>query len=1405
MLDLAVDGIAPWDREHWIAKAKLPKDKVWQFSVYGGIYGLSAVREALTTVFGRDDNEFVQRDDSQTAMFAFTLDSEGYLVEDSPALSACAWAISRLQDPGPDAPGWLEGFRSEEDSFIAALNRLVPPKRNRFGSAGNGLAAKTGKAVLGQVKGAATGAVSSGAKAAGDAVKVTTAAALTTVAGPVIGGIAGAVAGAFVEKLLTPRPSTSKSKPEAETPAPDQEKAPDQRKPEQPLSEPPRMTPRLVHAFVSRLGQALGVTDLLKLDGVRVKCVQVHKRTAEEASEQNFLNSFITDDLLRIEDAVRGGDVGDGISSYLADTVSIPAGNRVDVRACPDDVVARVAPSRIPGGRWPTGIDRPLVLSQQFAVNQIMGEFASASGVFAVNGPPGTGKTTMLRDVLAAIVVDRAQRIVDLRLAHPTGAFTERTDRVPVTSKYTAAVRWLRPELTGSEIVVATAGNKAAANITAEIPGIGAVPGAEEAACEADYFTELATNVLGSDAWGLIAAKLGKRSNRIAFVKHFWWGDPASGDKEPTGNENGSAQEQPEPIMGMKEILDEAAAQPLTADMWAEAVGRFKDVRAEVDRLAAERQRAADAIARIIQRRRELPGLQATADAARAETARRAADLAAAQAQLADAEKKVDEADTACEKHAKRQPNFWVSLATFFRAGREWHKKAGELDTALDRATAAADALRPAISHHRAAVGHASIAQRRHEVALDNTAHEIAALDSQLAQARAQWPERLPHRPDFATDEEFQLCAPWADAAYTEARNRLFLEALRLHKTFILATIQSELDTLARLAVELTDRATALAAEHHAAPSDTEVREAHIRLAAEHEAKRRADAALHEAVTNATERLEQARAARAATAEFADDVGLPTEAEALREVRAALGDYRVALAGLWPAARAADRAGRDVLEAEQEVAAALARRAECVASAEQARAEAAATTERHRVLVDTAGAGVDELYRKLDAVARQLSERDDHEQQARNDERAAIGERGKAEGKRLALRESIDTAAAERDSAITTLRTFVITGLLHTVLPGLDVPDPTANWAPTPAITLARAINAALEATDDADRAWELVQQRVSAEHKLLTDALSRHGHSVGMTVRDGIIVVDVLFAGHRQDIPTLVAGLAAETEHRAMLLSAKEREILENHLINEVAGTLQELITGAEEQVDAINADLADRPTSTGMRLRLRWRTARGAPDGLARVRDRLLRQTADAWTASDRALVGAFLSEQINKEHAEDAAGGWVEQLTRGLDYRAWHEFTIQRHQDGEWRSATGPASGGERVLAASVPLFAAASSFYTSAGNRHAPRLIALDEAFAGVDDDSRAKCLGLLAAFDLDVVMTSEREWGCYPQVPGLSIAQLTRRDGIDAVLVTPWRWDGRERAAVDRPTPYVPSRPEHHASADLLFE
>lgn len=620
-------------------------------------------------------------------------------------------------------------------------------------------------------------------------------------------------------------------------------------------------------------------------------------------------------------------------------------------------------------------------------------------------------------------------------------------------------------------------------------------------------------------------------------------------------------------------------------------------------------------------------------------------------------------------------------------------------------------------------------------------------------------------------------------------------EAARRARLTELATLAERLDTdistLIGEANVISRRLDTVAEERLAQPSDTALRDSHVRSAEHAEAARIAAARRDEAAAAVEPAADAAAEACSAVLTFAEDVGLPPEAGGLDAVADALNNYRNTLSELWPALTAAARSTAGAVEAENERRSAAARLAEADEAELVARHDAEAAAERHRTLVETSGAAVQELYRRLDEVSVALTGAQSAISAVGARREQALTERERAEGRLQQLQDAITEATAVRDDAIAALRRFTMTGLLTAALPEIEHPDPAEPWVPAPAVALARAIDAALAVLDDTDGAWERVQQRVSREQQELSGALARHGHQVSMTLsQDGLMVVEVLFAGRVQDVPSLAGVLDTEVAQRDRLLSAKERELLENHLVGEVAGALQELIAEAEGMVAAMNQDLESRPTSTGMALRLVWRTSKAAPDGLEAVRTRLLRKAVDAWSPADRATVGDFLQRCITNERAAGPADTWHDQLTRAFDYRAWHAFTIQRRTDGVWSSATGPASGGERVLAACVPLFAAASSHYSS-GHRHAPRLIALDEAFAGVDDDSRAKCLGLLAAFDLDVVMTSEREWACYPTVPGIGIAQLARREGIDAVLVTPWRWDGRDRLRVERPEPYLP--------------
>ncbi|MGH3341449.1 MAG: TIGR02680 family protein [Carbonactinosporaceae bacterium] len=614
-----------------------------------------------------------------------------------------------------------------------------------------------------------------------------------------------------------------------------------------------------------------------------------------------------------------------------------------------------------------------------------------------------------------------------------------------------------------------------------------------------------------------------------------------------------------------------------------------------------------------------------------------------------------------------------------------------------------------------------------------------------------------------------------------EAARRVRLAELREE----LRVVESEIADIEIGRQRIGERKATLREEMANLPGDAALRGAHARVTSLGEQHRR----LAERQAKAAEEVREATVAEeAAQRELADggrDADLPTDAAELSDVDQALGEYRIGLSALWPAAEAVRQAEREAGQAEEDLQRAGETAEEFAERAAHAAREAEAAAERLRTLRETVGAAVAELERRLAEVVELLRANERAQSEATKDAERAIEARGKADGRREELTGQLEQATEERAAASEAFRRFAATGLLTVALPELDVPDPEGRWAPDPTVRLARRVNDDLSEVTGEDTAWERAQRHVNHELKSLHDTLSRHGNRASADLREDGVVVEVEFAGRPATVPELSAALRHEVADRERLLNEREREILENHLVNEVASTLQELITEAENRVRQMNDELAARPTSTGMRLRLVWQARQDGPVGLATARERLLLQTSDAWSEDDRAAVGGFLQARIAEVRARNEAGTWLEHLAEALDYRVWHRFAIQRHENGQWRSATGPASGGERVLAASVPLFAAAASHYRSAGNPHAPRLVTLDEAFAGVDDNARAKYLGLLAAFDLDVVMTSEREWGCYPEVPGLAISQLSRVDGVPAVLVTNWEWDGASRIRVDR--------------------
>ena len=645
-----------------------------------------------------------------------------------------------------------------------------------------------------------------------------------------------------------------------------------------------------------------------------------------------------------------------------------------------------------------------------------------------------------------------------------------------------------------------------------------------------------------------------------------------------------------------------------------------------------------------------------------------------------------------------------------------------------------------------------------------------------------------------ATGRWMKLTAQHIGQAARDAARLRRLRELDLE----LESLAQSLSAIRNALNELDQRETAARAEASRAPNDNGIRtavaerDAHRKQLA-HGRVRLQDAQIQ--VAAKAQELEQKTSERDTAA---TDLRLREWVDRLPALIDALGDYQQALAALWPAARERIAVDQALQTERSRLEQSRVRTTRLHATAQDAHQKAAAATAEYDTLRQTVGAVVEEVQQRLRDV--ELRIRKIRVKQSETERLlGALQERVKSLA--LAIDEhaaEIKTDIANRARAIDHFFRFAGTGLLAMALPGESAlpADSKDDLSITAVVELARRIGTALEKIAHDDDAWDRNQKLIHHDVQALTSALQHHDYRPESTTENEVLVVTVPFKEARRKMDEFSTMLAEEVVNRNALLTSKERELLENYLIHDVAVELGRLIRNAEELVRDMNKQLSARPTSTGMMLRFKWDALPEGPAAFSEARRKLLGESS-TWSPQERRALGEFLQQQIRNVRETESAGTWQEQLTAAFDYRRWHQFYVERKQEGDWQRLTkrthGTGSGGEKALALTIPQFAAAAAYYGSAG-KLAPRLILLDEAFVGIDSDMRAKCMGMLHEFDLDFVMTSEREWGCYSTMPGLAIYQLSARAGIDAVWASRWIWNGRgltqdnriiERAATDK--------------------
>jgi AAA domain len=337
--------------------------------------------------------------------------------------------------------------------------------------------------------------------------------------------------------------------------------------------------------------------------------IRLYQSFKKGAPDPDILNSFFLDDLQRAKHSIETGSPNNALCAYLGIRKTE---NEFDLLKNKTHIEYALQPKNMPLGRWPSKGRHSLVLLQQVAVNLARMELKSA-GLFSVNGPPGTGKTTLLRDIVASVLVDRA---IALNAFKNTDDAFEHAGQMRLGNSFVHLYR-LHESLRGHEIVVASTNNKAVENVSKELPLCEQVADDIEGL---NYFKTISNALSGSEdeTWGSIAAVLGNSKNRHNFTQKAWW-DFDSGLKSYfhsiTGQVDFEVDDNGDEII--PKIVEECAPPSSPEDAnrrWAEARKRFDEAVLKSNNIRDKAQRAYEATGQVVALRKIIKGIKSKYD-----------------------------------------------------------------------------------------------------------------------------------------------------------------------------------------------------------------------------------------------------------------------------------------------------------------------------------------------------------------------------------------------------------------------------------------------------------------------------------------------------------------------------------------------------------------------------------------------------------------------------------------------------------------------------------------------------------------------------------------------------------------------------------------------------------------------
>lgn len=288
---------------------------------------------------------------------------------------------------------------------------------------------------------------------------------------------------------------------------------------------------------------------------------------------------------------------------------------------------------------------------------------------------------------------------------------------------------------------------------------------------------------------------------------------------------------------------------------------------------------------------------------------------------------------------------------------------------------------------------------------------------------------------------------------------------------------------------------------------------------------------------------------------------------------------------------------------------------------------------------------------------------------------------------------------------------------------------------------------------------------------------------------------ISARYQGVKITFSSLLTHLEEDIEELENLIKDGDRELFEDILANTVSRKIRGKINASNTWVQKMNSLMNGMNTSSGLKLSLRWRSKTAEQEDQLDTKELvdLLKKDYRLMSEEEASRLSAHFRSKVAeaRRNARDSAGmiSFYQIMKDTLDYRKWFEFQLFSQKNGERQkeltnSVFGTFSGGEKAMSMYVPLFSAVVAKYQG-GREDAPRLISLDEAFAGVDNKNIRDMFRLMTEFGFDFIINSQVLWGDCDTLDALAIYQLIRPGNAKFVTVMPYLWNGKKKELLER--------------------